>query len=112
MVTLAPRAAGEAPPELLPDALRAAIASLLADARNGNGGTRVVRDRSAASLAGLADGFTILAAGGVELEAELPYAVLADVLRPTLHLMPAIPAPQADALCEAFALAPPTGAGR
>jgi DNA-binding CsgD family transcriptional regulator len=112
MVTPAPRVAGEAPPELLPDALRAAIDSLLADALRGDGGACVVRDRRAASLAVLADGFTILGGRGVELEAELPYAALADVLRPILHLTSALPRPQADALYEAFALAPPTGAGR
>jgi DNA-binding CsgD family transcriptional regulator/tetratricopeptide (TPR) repeat protein len=112
MVTLAPRTAGEAPSELLPDAPRSAAEHLLSEARAGRGGLLVVDDCSAAALAGLAEGFSVLRARAVESEADLPYAALADLLLPILDLAAAIPDAQADALRAAFALASPGGDGR
>ena len=58
------------------------------------------------------DDVLVIHVKAAEAESELPYAALADVLRPILHHLHSIPAPQADALRSAFALASPCGAER
>src|SRR5438034_723811 len=56
MVTSAPRTAGEAPAEFLPDALRRAAELLLAESAAGTGGLLAVDGCRAGALAALADG--------------------------------------------------------
>ena len=48
----------------------------------------------------------LLRARGVESEAEVPFAGLAELLRPALAALDRIPAPQAEALAGALALGP------
>jgi len=108
MVAQALRSPSEAPSEPLPDELRAAVAQLLA----GSGGALFVEDGEAVRALELAVDLLVLRAEAVESEAGLPYAVLADVLRPVLHLLPSIPEPQSDALRAAFALSPPADDAR
>jgi DNA-binding CsgD family transcriptional regulator len=112
MVAQALRSPSEAPSEPLPEELRAALERLLDDARAGAGGTLVVDEGYAAAAAELAPDFVVLHANAAESEAGLPYAVLADVLRPVLHLLPQIPEPQGEALRAAFALAAPSPGAR
>lgn len=59
-----------------------------------------------------ADGFRILSATGVETELEIPFGALADLLRPVLGSLDAIPPPQAATLRAAFALGPPSAPDR
>jgi DNA-binding CsgD family transcriptional regulator/tetratricopeptide (TPR) repeat protein len=54
----------------------------------------------------------VLATRGYETESEIPFAGLADVLRPALALLPELPAPQAAALRSALALGPPVAGDR
>ena len=65
-----------------------------------------------AELRRRADGFTVAAARGTERESGLPFAGLADVVRPLLGGLDELPAPQRDALGGALALAPPTPGDR
>ena len=53
----------------------------------------------------------VLRARGIESEAEVPFAGLAELLRPVLGVMEQIPAPQAQALSGALALGPIHRAG-
>src|SRR5512132_3287682 len=53
-----------------------------------------------------ASDFRVLRAGGVELEAELPYSGLLQLLRPIAALVDRLPEPQAAALRGALALGP------
>jgi DNA-binding CsgD family transcriptional regulator len=53
-----------------------------------------------------ATGMNVLAARGVESEAAVPFAGLAELLRPALHALDHIPAPQAAALAGSLALGP------
>lgn len=59
-----------------------------------------------------ATGFTVLEARGLEGEAELAFAGLADLLHPLLGFLDAIPGPQAEALAGALALRPPVAGDR
>jgi len=54
-----------------------------------------------------ATGFTVLRADGTESESELAFSGLADLLRPLLGELGALPQPQAAALAGALALGPP-----
>ncbi len=54
-----------------------------------------------------ATGFTVLRANGTESESELAFSGLADLLRPLLGELGALPQPQAAALASALALGPP-----
>jgi hypothetical protein len=112
MVAQALRSPSEAPSEPLPDELRAAAQLLLDEAGAGNGAALVLEGCSTAPAAELAGDILVLRARATEAEAGLPFAVLADVLRPVLHRLESIPAPQGEALRAAFALTPPAGDGR
>jgi predicted ATPase len=89
-----------------------ALERLLADARRSRSGVLVVRGEAGAGKSALldhaaerADGMTVLRAGGVESEAELPFAALHQLLRPVLGLTDRLPGPQAAALGGALGLA-------
>jgi DNA-binding CsgD family transcriptional regulator len=55
---------------------------------------------------------TVLSARGYESESEIPFAGLADLLRPVLPLLDSLPAPQAAALQSAMSLGPPVTGDR
>ena len=57
-------------------------------------------------------GFTLASARGTERESGLPFAGLADIARPLLGGLDALPEPQRDALAGALALAPPSPGDR
>jgi DNA-binding CsgD family transcriptional regulator len=87
------------------------VTTLLEEARRGRSGTLVVvGDAGAGKTAlleksrALASDMRVLAATGVESEAELPFASLHELLRPVLDLLPRIPPSQARALAAALAL--------
>src|SRR6266536_1643574 len=89
----------------------AAIDRLLAAAREGLGGALVLRGEAGAGKSALleyarslADGMTVLRGVGVELESELAYAALHQILRPAFERIGQLPEPQAAALRSAFAL--------
>ena len=95
------------------------LAALIASARAGRGGAAVLRGDPGIGKTALiewlreeAEGFQILASTGVESEAELAFAALADTLRPVLKLRTDIASPQRAALDTALALAPPAVADR
>jgi DNA-binding CsgD family transcriptional regulator/DNA replicative helicase MCM subunit Mcm2 (Cdc46/Mcm family) len=97
----------------------ATIERLLADARHGRSNVLVLRGEPGVGKSALlryasaqAHGFTVVATRGVESEAELAFAGLADVSRPLLHHLPGLPHVQADALKAALALGPPVGGDR
>ncbi|HUA75142.1 MAG TPA: AAA family ATPase [Solirubrobacteraceae bacterium] len=56
------------------------------------------------------DGMRLLRSRGIESEAVIPFAGLAELLRPLLGALDRIPQPQASALSAALALGPPGGA--
>jgi AAA ATPase domain len=58
------------------------------------------------------DGVTVLRARGVETEAELAFAALADLLAPVIDDLASLPAPQAAALAAALAVGPPAPGDR
>ncbi|HUQ22331.1 MAG TPA: AAA family ATPase [Gaiellaceae bacterium] len=97
----------------------ARIDRMLEEARGGRSGALVIRGDAgigkstlleyAVAQAGAAE---IVRALGVETESEFAYSGLHELLRPLLHLLPALPAVQADALRGALALAEAQGAGR
>ena len=64
------------------------------------------------AIARTATGFTVLHARPLEAESELPFAGLADLLRPLLGLLDRIPPPQAAALSGALAIGPATPGDR
>jgi DNA-binding CsgD family transcriptional regulator len=109
-----------APPELLGRKdERARIDARLDDARAGRSSALVVCGEAGIGKSTLlryaaarADGMAVLSAAGVESEAELPFAALADFLSPALGHLDALPEPQAAALAGALALGPPVGADR
>src|SRR4051812_16249407 len=94
-------------------AAEAGIDRLLADARAGRSGALVLRGdpgsgktRICDGAAAAAGGMTVLRTRAVESEASLPFAALADLVRPVLQHLDAIPQPQAAALRGALALGP------
>jgi DNA-binding CsgD family transcriptional regulator len=98
---------------------REALDRLLADARRSRSGVLVVRGEAGVGKTALldhagtrADGMLVLRASGVESEAELPFAVLHQLLRPVLQLAGRLPEPQAAALRGALGLGPPGGDDR
>src|SRR5262249_25997416 len=93
--------------------------ALLAAARNGSSSALVLRGEPGIGKTALlgyareqAVGFRVLAAPGVESEAEIAFAALADLVRPILGGLPSIAEPQAAALAGALALGPPVAADR
>src|SRR5271155_5179295 len=92
---------------------RHALGRLLAEAREGRGGVLAIVGEPGIGktalldhAAGNADGMRILRARGIESEAQIPFAGLAELLRPVLSALDQIPAPQATALAGALALGP------
>jgi DNA-binding CsgD family transcriptional regulator len=90
-----------------------AVDRLLAEARNGASGVLAFAGEPGIGKTALleyaasrAQGMCVLHARGVESEAEVPFASLAELLRPALPALERIPAPQAAALAGALALAP------
>jgi DNA-binding CsgD family transcriptional regulator len=98
---------------------RLALGRLLGEARDGRGGVlAIVGDPGIGKTAlldyaaGNAGGIRVLRARGVESEAQIPFAGLAELLRPVLRFLDRIPAPQATALAGALALGPPRAEDR
>ncbi len=98
---------------------RARIAAMLAGARVGESGVLVLTGEAGIGKTALldaavssADGMQVLRATGIEAEREVPFGGLLQLLRPLLHLIDAIPAPQAEALSAALALRAGTAADR
>jgi DNA-binding CsgD family transcriptional regulator len=98
---------------------RAAVDSLLREARDGRSGSLVVTGEAGIGKSTLlnyarerATGFTVLTARGYESESEIPFAGLADLLQPVLRVLPKLPDPQAAALAGALSLGPPVGGDR
>ncbi len=92
---------------------RLALDRLLAEARDGRSGVLALVGEPGIGktvlleyAAARADGMRVLSARGVESEAEVPFAGLAELLRPALSAFERIPAPQATALAGALALGP------
>ena len=98
---------------------RLALERLLAEAREGKSGVLALVGEPGIGKTTLldhtaeaAEGMQILRARGVEAEAEIPFAGLAELLRPALAALDSIPRPQAAALASALALAPPSAQDR
>ena len=92
---------------------RLALDRLLAQARRGESGVLALVGEPGIGKTALlehaaqqAEGMRVLRARGIESEAEIPFAGLAELLRPALAALDRIPAPQASALAGALALAP------
>lgn len=98
---------------------RLALDHLLGQARGGHSGVLAVVGEPGIGKSALleyaaqaAGGMRVLRARGIESEAEVPFAGLAELLRPVLGVMEQIPAPQAQALAGALALGPSTSRDR
>src|SRR4051794_5275977 len=98
---------------------RLALDRLLAEARGGRSGVLALGGEPGIGKTALldhaaqqADGMRLLRARGIEAEAQIPFAGLAELLRPALAHIERIPAPQAAALSGALALAPATAGDR
>ena len=97
------------------EAERRRIDTLLDCARRGNSRSLVVSGEAGIGKSALlcyaereAEGFTVLRASGMESESELAFSGLADLLRPLLSELGALPEPQAAAAPErALAIGPP-----
>lgn len=92
---------------------RRVVEELIAGARLGASGVLVVagepgigKSALVEESAALATGMQVLRARGAEAEREVPFGGLAQLLRPALAQLEAIPAPQRDALASALALRP------
>src|SRR4029453_7785088 len=97
----------------------ATLEEVLADARRGRSRVLVLRGEPGIGKSALlryaadqANGFIITHARGVESEAELAFAGLADLTRPLLVHLPSLPKVQAAALKAALALGPPVRGDR
>jgi DNA-binding CsgD family transcriptional regulator len=89
------------------------IGRLLDDARAGRSGVLVMAGEPGVGKSVLVEqairqgaGMRVLRAGGVQSEAHIPFAALADLLRPALYLLDRLPGPQVEALEGALALIP------
>jgi DNA-binding CsgD family transcriptional regulator len=98
---------------------RAAIDDLLRAARAGRSGALVIRGEPGIGKSTLlkyagqqAKDMTVLSARGYESESEIPFAGLADLVRPVLPLLKTLPEPQAAALQSAMSLGPPVSGDR
>src|SRR6266540_1989846 len=90
---------------------RARIERLFAAAGSGRGGALVVRGEAGVGKTALieravsaAERFRVLHAGGVESEAELPFAALHELVHPIVDLVEELPEPQSRAMRAALAL--------
>ncbi|MFF0204363.1 AAA family ATPase [Streptomyces sp. NPDC005017] len=90
---------------------RARLRQLMADARQGRSGVLVVRGEPGIGKSALleeavadAEGMTVLRATAIEMEAELAFAGLGELVRPVLHLIDRLPSTQASALRTALTL--------
>src|SRR5438093_793625 len=95
------------------------LSRLLAQARAGSSGSLVLRGGAGIGKSALcayaaeqADSMTLLRASCVEIEFELAFSGLADVLRPCLGRLERIPERQAAALAGALAIGPPVAGER
>jgi DNA-binding CsgD family transcriptional regulator len=93
------------------DAERARIGALLDGARESRSGVLVIRGEAGAGKSTLledarerASGMQVLSGGGIESEAQLPFAALQQLVRPILGYVQALPKPQAGALRGALGL--------
>jgi len=98
---------------------RLALDRLLGEARGGRSGVLALVGEPGIGKTALldyaakhAEGMRVLRARGVESEAEVPFAGLAELLRPALAAFERIPEPQARALGGALALEPATAQDR
>src|SRR5262245_33307527 len=89
------------------------IERMLADARFGSSSVLILRGEPGIGKSALlhyaqemASGMQVLAARGIESEAEIPFSGLYDLLRPALGFLGSLPGQQASALRGAFALGP------
>ena len=94
------------------------IDALLAGAREGHSGALVLRGVAGAGKTALLEAaqatavdMCVLASGGVESEAELPYAALHQLLRPVLGRLDELPEVQAQALRGALGSPPAAASG-
>jgi DNA-binding CsgD family transcriptional regulator len=101
------------------DAERLALDRLLLEARAGSSGVLALVGEAGIGKTSLLDytaaravGMSVLRARGVESEAEIPFAGLAELLRPALGKLDRIPPPQAAALASALALGPASAQDR
>ncbi len=101
------------------DAEYTRVMALLERARDGASAALVIRGDPGIGKSALleavvaaADGMTVLRARGVESESELAFAGLADLLRPVVEALDALPGPQRAALVGALALGPPAPGAR
>ncbi|HEY6584510.1 MAG TPA: LuxR C-terminal-related transcriptional regulator [Gaiellaceae bacterium] len=101
------------------DVERAAIGALLEAARASRSDALVVRGAPGMGKTALLDDtreaatdMHVLSARGVESESDLPFAGLHQMVRPAMHLLDALPRPQADALQGALGLSERSGADR
>src|SRR5664279_1784190 len=97
----------------------AQLGHMLDEARSGPSSTVIVHGEPGIGKTALVDavartasGFTVLNARPLEAESELPFAGLADLLRPLLGLLDRIPPPQAAVLSGALAIGPATPGDR
>jgi DNA-binding CsgD family transcriptional regulator len=97
------------------------LTALLAAARGGRGSALILRGEPGIGKSALLDemrgraadeGFRVLHTRGLESEATLSFAGLADLLAPILEHLDHIPRPRAAALRGALALGPPSGTDR
>jgi predicted ATPase len=98
---------------------RLALDRVLAEARQGRSGVLALVGEPGIGKTSLlehaaarADGMRVLRARGIQSEAEVPFAGLAELLRPALSALDRIPPPQASALAGALALEPATAQER
>src|SRR6058998_3551834 len=101
------------------DEERLALDRLLAEAAGGTSGVLALVGEPGIGktalldyAAGQARDMRVLRARGVESEAEVPFAGLAELLRPALAAVDQIPGPQAAALAGALALGPASAGHR
>jgi predicted ATPase len=93
------------------DAERSRIGALLDGARESRSGVLVIRGEAGAGKSALledarerASGMQVLSGGGIESEAQLPFAALQQLVRPILGCVETLPEPQAGALRGALGL--------
>ena len=98
---------------------RLALDRLIAQARQGRSGVVALVGEPGIGKTSLlehaaqhAEGMRVLRARGIQSESEVPFAGLAELLRPALVALDRIPPPQASALAGALALEPATAQDR